>query len=78
MNSIFLVGTLCQSCPQPIDSAVQLGGDWYVTLETPITFQQASSSCTESNGQLAVIYDQNSHDAIYKLIGKTVVKLGTI
>jgi hypothetical protein len=70
-STSFLVSSVRSDCPKPISTgtAVQLGGDWYNKLGVPRTFQVAVDACASSGGQLAVIYDQASHDAIYQLIG---------
>ena len=68
---VFLVSSVRSDCPKPanIDTAVQIGGDWYNRLGKPRTFQVASDVCIGSGGQLAIIYDQATHDAIYQLTG---------
>ncbi len=65
----FLVCTLCGNCPQPSFDWVQVGGDWYLRLGIIRTFQSTVDACILYGGQLAVIYDQATHDAIYKLTG---------
>jgi len=58
-----------------VSTAVQAGGDWYNKLGVRRTFPVAVDACASSGGQLAVIYDQASHDAIYELIGNQFFKI---
>ena len=42
------------------------------------TLQAASDVCAGSRAQLAVIYDQPTHDAIYNLTGNAIFKKSSI
>jgi hypothetical protein len=46
-----------------------VGGDWYYKLEGARNFQETVDICIKIGGQLAVIYDQVTHDAMYQLTG---------
>ncbi len=45
-------------------------GDWYIKVDTSMSNSDAKTKCIQLGGQLAIISDQNSHDAIYQLTGK--------
>jgi len=44
-------------------------GDWYLKQYADKTLADASSSCSASGGQLAIIYDEVTHNALYRLTG---------
>jgi len=54
-----------------------VGGDWYFKLRVKRTFQETVDACIEIGGQLAVIYDQVTHDAMYQLTGTVKPELTT-
>jgi hypothetical protein len=47
----------------------ELVGAWYLQLNYPLTFSDANDACKVLGGQLSVIHDKNSSDAVNSLTG---------
>ncbi len=44
-------------------------GDWYFQLDDLLSYSEAEARCIKMGGQLAIVYDENTHDAIYQMTG---------
>jgi hypothetical protein len=54
----------------------QVKNDYYYKTVTARTFSSQASACQDIGGQLAMIYNQDSHDAILSIAGNFVSQLG--